>query len=64
LPGFIKDKDLSGIIEGGAQIEKLLNGPNDLWIAANGGIYFTYPFYKNPGRNIVRCHRIFRVFII
>jgi gluconolactonase len=28
--------------------EKLLNGPNDLWIASNGGIYFTDPFYKRP----------------
>ena len=27
---------------------KLLNGPNDLWIAPNGGIYFTDPFYKRP----------------
>jgi gluconolactonase len=25
---------------------KKLNGPNDLWIAADGGIYFTDPFYK------------------
>jgi gluconolactonase len=25
---------------------KLLNGPNDLWIAPNGSIYFTDPFYK------------------
>jgi gluconolactonase len=25
---------------------KLLNGPNDLWIAPDGGIYFTDPFYK------------------
>ncbi|MGI6456010.1 MAG: SMP-30/gluconolactonase/LRE family protein [bacterium] len=25
---------------------KLLNGPNDLWIHPNGGIYFTDPFYK------------------
>lgn len=25
-----------------------LNGPNDLWIDANGGIYFTDPFYKRP----------------
>lgn len=25
---------------------KLLNGPNDLWIDAKGGIYFTDPFYK------------------
>jgi len=28
--------------------DKLLNGPNDLWIAENGGIYFTDPFYKRP----------------
>ncbi len=25
---------------------KLLNGPNDLWIAPDGGIYFTDPLYK------------------
>lgn len=25
---------------------KLLNGPNDLWIRSDGGIYFTDPFYK------------------
>lgn len=25
---------------------KLLNGPNDLWIAPDGGIYFTDPFYR------------------
>lgn len=25
---------------------KKLNGPNDLWIAPSGGIYFTDPFYK------------------
>ncbi len=25
---------------------KKLNGPNDLWIAPNGGIYFTDPLYK------------------
>lgn len=25
---------------------KKLNGPNDLWIAPNGGIYFTDPFYQ------------------
>jgi gluconolactonase len=24
----------------------LLNGPNDLWISPDGGIYFTDPFYK------------------
>jgi gluconolactonase len=26
--------------------EKILNGPNDLWITRSGGIYFTDPFYK------------------
>ena len=25
---------------------KKLNGPNDLWVDANGGIFFTDPFYK------------------
>ena len=25
---------------------KPLNGPNDLWVAPNGGIYFTDPFYR------------------
>ena len=27
---------------------KRLNGPNDLWIAPDGGIYFTDPLYKRP----------------
>lgn len=27
---------------------KLLNGPNDLWIAPDGSVYFTDPFYKRP----------------
>ena len=27
---------------------KPLNGPNDLWITADGGIYFTDPFYARP----------------
>jgi gluconolactonase len=27
---------------------KKLNGPNDLWIHPNGGIYFTDPLYKRP----------------
>ena len=27
---------------------KRLNGPNDVWIAPNGGVYFTDPFYKRP----------------
>ncbi len=25
---------------------KYLNGPNDVWVAPNGGIYFTDPFYR------------------
>lgn len=25
-----------------------LNGPNDLWLDANGGIYFTDPYYQRP----------------
>ena len=27
---------------------KLLNGPNDLWIAPDGSLFFTDPFYKRP----------------
>jgi gluconolactonase len=27
---------------------KLLNGPNDLWIRPDSGIYFSDPFYKRP----------------
>lgn len=27
---------------------KRLNGPNDIWIAPNGALYFTDPFYKRP----------------
>jgi gluconolactonase len=30
---------------------KLLNGPNDLWIAPDGGIFFTDPFYKRTWWN-------------
>ena len=33
---------------------KLLNGPNDLWVRPDGGVYFTDPFYRRrywkPGR--------------
>ncbi len=28
--------------------DKLLNGPNDLWVRPDGAIYFTDPFYKRP----------------
>ncbi len=31
--------------------DKLLNGPNDLWIDNKGGIFFTDPFYKRPWWN-------------
>lgn len=27
---------------------KKLNGPNDVWIAPGGGLYFSDPFYKRP----------------
>ncbi len=27
---------------------KLLNGPNDVWVHPDGGLYFTDPFYKRP----------------
>ena len=27
---------------------KLLNGPNDLWVRPDGGIYFTDPLYQRP----------------
>ena len=28
--------------------QKLLNGPNDLWIRPDGGLYFTDPYYQRP----------------
>jgi gluconolactonase len=28
--------------------EKKFNGPNDLWVDAKGGIYFTDPYYQRP----------------
>lgn len=27
---------------------KLFNGPNDVWVRPDGGLYFTDPFYKRP----------------
>ncbi len=27
---------------------KLLDGPNDVWVLPNGGIYFTDPYYHRP----------------
>lgn len=42
----VKTKEKSVVVKdfGG----KLLNGPNDLWVAPNGAAYFTDPFYKRP----------------
>ena len=37
-------KDVSVLVE--AYEEKLLNGPNDVWVRPDGGAYFTDPFYK------------------
>lgn len=28
--------------------EKLLNGPNDLWVHSDGGLFFTDPYYRRP----------------
>lgn len=38
------DREVEVIAEGFE--EKLFNGPNDLWIAPGGGVYFTDPFYR------------------
>jgi gluconolactonase len=34
------------VIVGGHFKDKLLNGPNDVWVHPKGAIYFTDPFYK------------------
>lgn len=39
-----KDKNITVLV--GDFEGKRLNGPNDLWVDAMGGIYFTDPFYK------------------
>jgi gluconolactonase len=39
-------KNVSVVVEN--YKNKLLNGPNDLWINKNDGIYFTDPYYKRP----------------
>lgn len=41
-----KEKNVTVLVED-FQGRKL-NGPNDLWVDAKGGIYFTDPFYKRP----------------
>jgi gluconolactonase len=43
---------------------KRFNAPNDLWIAPNGGIYFTDPYYKRPywthnGENRVETEQVY-----
>ena len=38
------DKSVAVILDG--YEGKLFNGPNDLWVAPDGGIYFTDPYYK------------------
>ncbi len=40
----VKTKEKTVIVKG--HKDKLLNGPNDVWVAADGGAYFTDPFYK------------------
>ena len=35
------------VIQKGYQ-DRALNGPNDVWIRPDGGLYFTDPFYKRP----------------
>ncbi|WP_237390651.1 SMP-30/gluconolactonase/LRE family protein [Fulvivirga sediminis] len=40
------DKDGNHIVIIEQYNNQLLNGPNDLWIAPNGNIYFTDPLYK------------------
>jgi gluconolactonase len=40
------DKEVEVVIDG--YKNKLLNGPNDLWIAPDGGIYFSDPYYQRP----------------
>ena len=41
-----RDKKIE--IISGSYNGKVFNGPNDLWISPDGGVYFTDPFYKRP----------------
>lgn len=41
-----KDKKVTVLLD--AFERKKLNGPNDLWVAPNGDIYFTDPYYQRP----------------
>lgn len=40
------NKEVTVLLEGFSG--KRFNGPNDLWITPDGGIFFTDPFYKRP----------------
>lgn len=42
-------KNISVVLRGFR--DEPFNGPNDIWIAPNGGIYFTDPYYERPYRN-------------
>lgn len=43
------DKTVEVVIDG--YNGRLFNGPNDLWIAPDGSIFFTDPFYRRPWWN-------------
>jgi len=40
----VATKDFAVVVE--AYMDKLLNGPNDVWASPKGGVYFTDPFYN------------------
>ena len=40
------DKNVTVLLNSFA--DKKLNGPNDIWVAPDGGIYFTDPYYQRP----------------
>jgi gluconolactonase len=40
------DKKVTAVVKG--YKGKLLNGPNDVWVRPDGGLYFTDPFYPRP----------------
>lgn len=42
-------KNISVVLRGFR--DEPFNGPNDIWIAPNGGIYFTDPYYERPYRD-------------
>ena len=44
-----KNKEKTVVVTG--YEEKLLNGPNDVWVAKNGSAYITDPFYARPWWN-------------